>query len=146
MSKPVTIAPRRLAVAIACRPATPAPSTITLAGATVPAAVVIIGKQLARLARGEQGRRVAGEVRLRGERVHRLGPGRARDRLHREGGDAGLGQRPFDSAAVSGERWLIRICPRLSFAISSALGGRTWRTTSAPQAAEPSPIEAPASS
>ena len=45
MSKPVTTAPRRLAVAIACRPATPAPSTITLAGETVPAAVVIIGKK-----------------------------------------------------------------------------------------------------
>ena len=44
MSKPVTIAPSRLAVAIACRPATPAPRTSTLAGATVPAAVVIIGK------------------------------------------------------------------------------------------------------
>ena len=45
MSKPVTTAPSRFAVAIACRPATPAPSTITFAGATVPAAVVIIGKK-----------------------------------------------------------------------------------------------------
>ncbi len=44
MSNPVTTAPSRLAVAIAWRPATPAPSTITFAGATVPAAVVIIGK------------------------------------------------------------------------------------------------------
>ena len=44
MSKPETTAPSRFAVAIACRPATPAPSTITFAGATVPAAVVIIGK------------------------------------------------------------------------------------------------------
>ena len=44
MSKPVTIAPRRLAVAMACRPATPAPRTSTFAGETVPAAVVIIGK------------------------------------------------------------------------------------------------------
>ena len=45
MSKPLTTAPRRFAVAIACRPATPAPSTITLAGVTVPAAVVSIGKK-----------------------------------------------------------------------------------------------------
>ena len=45
MSKPETTAPSRLAVAIACSPATPAPSTKTRAGATVPAAVVIIGKK-----------------------------------------------------------------------------------------------------
>ena len=38
-----TTAPIRLAVAIACRPATPAPTTKTLAGVTVPAAVIIIG-------------------------------------------------------------------------------------------------------
>ena len=43
-SKPETTAPSRRAVAIACRPATPAPSTSTLAGATVPAAVISIGK------------------------------------------------------------------------------------------------------
>ena len=41
-----TTAPNRLAVAIACRPATPAPMTNTRAGATVPAAVIIIGKNL----------------------------------------------------------------------------------------------------
>ncbi len=45
MSNPKTTAPRRLAVAIAWSPATPAPSTMTFAGATVPAAVVIIGKK-----------------------------------------------------------------------------------------------------
>ncbi len=45
MSKPVTIAPSRLAVATACSPATPAPRTSTLAGGTVPAAVVIIPKK-----------------------------------------------------------------------------------------------------
>ena len=37
------MAPRRRAVAIACSPATPAPSTNTRAGGTVPAAVIIIG-------------------------------------------------------------------------------------------------------
>ena len=40
----LTCAPRRRAVAIACRPATPTPMTNTLAGLTVPAAVIIIGK------------------------------------------------------------------------------------------------------
>ena len=37
------MAPRRLAVAIACKPATPAPITSTFAGLTVPAAVMNIG-------------------------------------------------------------------------------------------------------
>ena len=41
-----TTAPSRRAVAMACSPATPAPMTKTLAGATVPAAVIIIGKPL----------------------------------------------------------------------------------------------------
>ena len=35
--------PSREAVAMACRPATPAPTTKTLAGATVPAAVINMG-------------------------------------------------------------------------------------------------------
>ena len=38
------MAPKRRAVAIACRPATPTPMMNTLAGGTVPAAVIIIGK------------------------------------------------------------------------------------------------------
>ena len=45
MSNPVTTAPSRRAVAIACSPATPAPSTSTCAGGTVPAAVMNIGKK-----------------------------------------------------------------------------------------------------
>ena len=45
-SKANVTAPSRLAVASACRPATPAPSTITFAGRIVPAAVVSIGKNL----------------------------------------------------------------------------------------------------
>ena len=44
-SKACTTAPSRRAVAIACSPATPAPSTSTLAGRTVPAAVVSMGKK-----------------------------------------------------------------------------------------------------
>ena len=37
-----TTPPSRLAVAIACSPATPAPSTSTRAGARVPAAVIVM--------------------------------------------------------------------------------------------------------
>ena len=44
-SNACTTAPSRRAVAIACSPATPAPSTSTLAGRIVPAAVVSIGKK-----------------------------------------------------------------------------------------------------
>ena len=44
-SKPETTAPSRLAVAIAWRPATPAPSTSTFAGGTVPAAVISMGRK-----------------------------------------------------------------------------------------------------
>ena len=42
----VTWAPSRLAVAMAWRPATPAPITNTLAGGTMPAAVMNMGKYL----------------------------------------------------------------------------------------------------
>src|SRR6266850_5878512 len=46
MSKPETLAPSRRAVAIACKPATPAPMTKTFDGARVPAAVVSMGSNL----------------------------------------------------------------------------------------------------
>ena len=42
-SKASTTAPRRLAVAMACRPATPTPRISTRAGFTVPAAVISMG-------------------------------------------------------------------------------------------------------
>jgi hypothetical protein len=45
MSNAMTTAPSRRAVAMACSPATPAPSTSTWAGGTVPAAVMNIGKK-----------------------------------------------------------------------------------------------------
>ena len=48
VSKAETTAPRRRAVAIACRPATPAPRTSTFAGRIVPAAVVSIGTKRGR--------------------------------------------------------------------------------------------------
>ncbi len=44
-SKAETTAPSRLAVAIACRPATPAPITSARTGAIVPAAVMSMGKR-----------------------------------------------------------------------------------------------------
>ena len=44
MSKASTLAPNLLAVAIACNPATPTPTTKTFEGEIVPAAVIIIGK------------------------------------------------------------------------------------------------------
>ena len=43
-SKASTLAPRRLAVAIACNPATPAPSMSTFPGLIVPAAVINMGR------------------------------------------------------------------------------------------------------
>ena len=41
----VTIAPRRRAVAMACRPATPTPMMNTRAGTMVPAGVIICGRR-----------------------------------------------------------------------------------------------------
>ena len=74
-------------------PATPAPRTSTFAGGIVPAAVVSIGKNFASVLGGEEHRLVAGDGRLRRERVHRLGARDARDRVHREGGHAARGER-----------------------------------------------------
>ena len=99
-----TTAPSRRAVAIACRPATPAPMTSARTGAIVPAAVISIGKRLLDAVGGEQHRLVAGDGRLRRERVHRLRARDSRDRLHREGDDALLAQ-PRDALACrSGAR------------------------------------------
>jgi hypothetical protein len=77
--------PRRRAVAIACRPATPAPMTKTLAAGTVPAAVISIGKPRSKVGRGLDHGAVAGEVRLRGQHVHRLRAGDARQEFHGAG-------------------------------------------------------------
>ena len=88
------MAPSRRAVAIACRPATPAPMTNTRAGGTVPAAVIIIGKPRWNAPARLDHRAVAGEVGLAGQHVHRLGAGDARQQLHRRGIDAGLRPAP----------------------------------------------------
>ena len=50
VSKATTFAPRRFAVAMACRPATPAPITNTFAGFSVPAGVIIIDRMRGRRA------------------------------------------------------------------------------------------------
>ena len=52
--------PRRLAVAMACKPATPAPRTSTRAAASVPAAVISRGNKRGEAPRGQQHRLVAG--------------------------------------------------------------------------------------
>ena len=59
-------------------------------------------EEAARLAGGDQRRRVAGGGGLRGERVHRLGAGRARDRLHREAVTPAAASALLVSAAVQG--------------------------------------------
>ena len=71
-------------------------------GAAVPAAVISIGKNLPSVVRAGERRAVAGDDRLRGERVHRLRARRARDRLHREARDPRLGE-PLDQVRA-GER------------------------------------------
>ena len=60
--------------------------------------------------RGDQGGLVAGDVRLRGQRVHRLGPGqRPRHQVEADRGDAGLGQAPRQvgvrRAGRAGRKW-----------------------------------------
>jgi len=76
--------PSRRAVAIACRPATPAPRTSTLAGGTVPAAVMNIGKKRGRSEAAIMRRPVAGHRGLRAERVHCLGAADAREQVEAE--------------------------------------------------------------
>jgi hypothetical protein len=88
----VTTAPRRRAVAIACRPATPTPITNTFAAGMVPAAVIIIGNARPNAPRLDHGA-VAGEIGLARQHVHHLRAGDARHQFHREGRDAGIGHR-----------------------------------------------------
>ena len=98
----MTTAPSRRAVAIACRPATPAPITSTFAGGTVPGRGHQHREEAGEMLGREQRRLVAADRRLRRERVHRLRARDARDRLHRERDDAAR-REPLDALAV-GER------------------------------------------
>ena len=83
---PSSAAPRRRAVASACRPATPMPSTSTLRRRDRARGGhehrVEAGR---RRSAPEQRRLVARDVGLRAQRVHRLRARDARDRLHRKG-------------------------------------------------------------
>ena len=72
--RPVTTAPSRRAVPIACSPATPAPSTRTAAGPDGAGRGHQHREEPAVRVGGEQRRLVAGDVRLRSQRVHRLRP------------------------------------------------------------------------
>ena len=101
----------------------PTPSTSTVAGFTVPAAVVSIGKKRVTVLRREQHGPVAGDVGLRRQRVHDLRARDPRDRLHRER----RARRPSRSAAtvsgaVSGARKPMSTVPRPQPA--DLLGGR----------------------
>ena len=81
------MAPSETAVPIAARPATPAPTTRTLAGRDLAGGGHLAGEEAAEVVAGLDHRAVAGDVRHRGERVHLLGAADARDHVHRDGGD-----------------------------------------------------------
>ncbi len=136
-SKADTTAPSRRAVAIACSPATPAPSTSTFAGGDRAGG----GHQHREEPRHAVGRDqhglVAGDRRLRGERVHRLRARDPRDRLHRER-DA----RPA-AAAARCPSWSVSGCEkadehrpaRAAAATSSGAGAATCDDDVAPSRA-----------
>ena len=94
MSNAVTTAPSRRAVAIACSPATPAPSTSTCAGGIVPAAVISIGKKRGDLRR----RRSAPRGSRRPSPARTARPSTARARC------AGSSPSPSAVAPVRGDR------------------------------------------
>ena len=125
-------------MAIACRPATPAPSTSTLAGRTVPAAVVSIGKKRAAPARRSARR---GSRRRWPARRARPSTGRARcagsppSRSAVTPASASARKR---SAAVSGARKPISTEPRPRRPISSARRRRDLGHDLGPEQPSPS--------
>ena len=76
--------------------------TSTRAGATVPAAVIIIGKNLPSRSGSHQHRFVPRRRSLRGQGVHRLSPRDARNQLQAECADAALGEGSHDVALGGG--------------------------------------------
>jgi hypothetical protein len=66
--------------------------TNTSAGRIVPAAVISIGNIFWQLLGGDQGRLVAAQAGLRGQRVHALGAAEPRHQLQRERAHVSLGQ------------------------------------------------------
>ncbi len=89
MSNAVTTAPSRRAVAIACRPATPAPRIKHLRRRHGARRGHEHREEARQLQRGDQHRAVAGDRRLRGQRVHRLRTRDPRHLLHRQRRRAG---------------------------------------------------------
>ena len=86
-------APSRRAVAMACNPATPAPTTNTRAAATVPAAVLSIGNIRGSVVAATRHRLVPDDRGHRRQRVHALGARDARHELHRGQHGPALGDR-----------------------------------------------------
>ncbi len=76
---------------MACKPATPAPMTNTLAALSVPAAVISMGKIFGSAVGRQEHCAIAGNRRLRGEHVHRLGTGDPRQQFQSEERGAGRG-------------------------------------------------------
>ena len=146
MSNPDTTAPSRRAVAIACRPATPAPITSTLAGATVPAAVISMGKNFGSRSAASSTALYPPTVLCEDKasidcaRVMRGIDSIAKPMIPRSD------RRSIPSLSVNGSRKEISATPSGIAATSSALGLRTRTTTSAPEySSGPEATVAPAS-
>ncbi len=122
MSKPVTIAPRRFARGDRLQACDAGAQHEHLGRRHRAGGGGHHAEEAARLARGDQHRGVAPGGGLRGERVHRLRPRRPRDRLHREGGHAGGGERPVGLGGGPGREVADQELVRVELA--DLLGGR----------------------
>ena len=112
--------PSRLAVAIACNPATPAPTMNTLAGVSVPAAVINMGNILGSVLGGQQHGVIAGHRGHRRQHVHALRPG---DPGHQFEGEQGYPAAAKGSTALgspSGSHRAMTIWPERNRPASSA--------------------------
>src|SRR5215208_7136195 len=145
MSKPDTTPPSRRAVAIACSPATPAPSTSTFAGAIVPAAVVSIGRNLgsrsAAMSAALYPATVACDESASIDCARLM---RGIDSIAKPRTPAAV-RRSIPSWSVSGCRNATTTCPSASRRASSAVGAATFATASTPVHAS-STTAAPAAS
>jgi hypothetical protein len=127
-----TTAPRRRAVAIACRPATPCPHDENLGSRHCAGSRHHHRHGAVIFRRGVDHRLVTGKIGLRGQHVHRLGAGDARHQFHRKGGQPGLGHvRQCLIVAIG-----IHDCHDdgagfVALATSADVGRRTFSTTSA---------------
>ncbi len=139
-----TTAPSRLAVAIACSPATPAPSTSTRAGGTVPAAVMNSGKK--------RGSRVAASSTQRYPATSACEVSASIDWARLIRGTSSMAnavtwacaRARTTSSSAPGEQKPRVTAPGLSLATTSGRSGRTCRSTSTPAASTVSTTSAPA--